>query len=120
MPIPVITTAVPAFQNPSAQAGLLPSAGAQAFRSGGSTATPRIEPGVAGQSTPPGAGAAGISQAERVDVIPPPEPRQQSRAVNDRQELPLQSQQALQAFERNAATENVIGSDAIDGINIFV
>lgn len=118
MPIPVVSTSIPAFQNPSAQAGLLPSAGSSRVVRSGESQPP---PGEIGRDTVPTATrAADIPPPDPTDLIRPPEAQGQARPVNDRQDLPLQTRQALQAFEQSAASENRIGSDAIERINIFV
>lgn len=119
MPVPVISTAIPGFQNPAAQAGLLPSARSQVNRPEASTAA-RTEPAASRTAAAVVADSPNIPPPSPADLIPPPEPQQQARFVNDRRDLPLQAQQALQAFERSAAGDNVIASDAIERINIFV
>lgn len=119
MPIPVVSTAIPAFLNPSAQAGLLPTAGSRVVRSGESRPL-QGEPVRATDPVPTEAPAADLPQSEPANVIPPPEPQGQPQGINDRRELPLQTQQALQAFEQSAESDNRNRSDAIERINIFV
>lgn len=117
MPTTISSTAIPAFLNPSAKAGLLPSSRVQEVaRNETSLNVPQTgseNPVPASSSTPPPGSAP-------APVIAPPEPQRAAQPVNDFADFPLPAQQALQAFERTAANGNVIGSDAVEGIDIFV
>lgn len=115
MPNTILPTAVPSFLQPTAKAGLLPSSRVEQVNRAEPAPAPIRESFSPARAPVPDASA--TQRPGELTASDRPQPIPVVRATPD---LPLQTRQALEAFGRNSAPENTIGSAAIDGIDLFV